>query len=169
MKALGEKEVHMISTYEDLVVEWPYPLIHLDKLTIKHKGNDHARLSFTGMIAEEQAQKYIQRVSHTDEIVVKFGRDKSILFSGRIENAELQASQGVHTVTVEAVSFTANLDIEKRSRSFQDANMTYVELMDNIVEVYPHGDYIDHASNSQTIGHIAIQYLETDWAFIKRM
>ncbi|UZM98279.1 hypothetical protein OL548_26735 [Lysinibacillus sp. MHQ-1] len=34
---------------------------------------------------------------------------------------------------------------------------------------YPYGDYIDHASNSQTIGHIAIQYLETDWAFIKRM
>ena len=70
MTTLEKKEVHMISTYEDLVLEWPYPLIHLDKLTIKHKGNDHARLYFTGMIAEEQAQKYIQRVSHTDEVVV---------------------------------------------------------------------------------------------------
>ncbi|WP_445477719.1 RHS repeat-associated core domain-containing protein [Lysinibacillus irui] len=169
MTTLEKKEVHMISTYEDLVLEWPYPLIHLDKLTIKHKGNDHARLYFTGMIAEEQAQKYIQRVSHTDEVVVKFGREQGILFSGRIENAELQAVQGVHYVLVEAVSFTANMDIEKRSRSFQDANMTYVELMNQIVGAYPHGDYIDHASNSQAIGHISIQYLETDWAFIKRM
>ncbi|CAM5263841.1 Putative deoxyribonuclease RhsA OS=Lysinibacillus sphaericus OX=1421 GN=rhsA_1 PE=4 SV=1 [Lysinibacillus sphaericus] len=77
------------------------------------------------MIAEEQAQKYIQRVSHSDEVVVKFGRQQDILFSGRIENAELQAAQGVHYVYVEAVSFTANMDVEKRSRSFQDANMTY--------------------------------------------
>ena len=37
MTTLEKKEVHMISTYEDLVLEWPYPLIHLDKLTIKHK------------------------------------------------------------------------------------------------------------------------------------
>ncbi|QPQ30160.1 DUF6531 domain-containing protein [Lysinibacillus sp. JNUCC 51] len=169
MKSLEEKEVHMVSTYEDLVLEWPYPLIHLDKLTIKHKGNDHARLYFTGMIAEEQAQKYIQRVNHTDEVVVKFGRDSAILFSGRIENAELQASQGVHYVSVEAVSFTANMDIAKRSRSFQDANMTYVQLINNIVKAYPNGDYIDQASNGQAIGSIAIQYLETDWEFIKRM
>ncbi len=169
MKSLEEKEVHMISTYEDLVLEWPYPLIHLDKLTIKHKGNDHARLYFTGMIAEEQAQKYIQRVNHTDEVVVKFGRDSAILFSGRIENAELQASQGVHYVSVEAVSFTANMDIAKRSRSFQDVNMTYVQLIKNIVSAYPNGDYIDQASNGQAIGSIAIQYLETDWEFIKRM
>ncbi|WP_053486142.1 DUF6531 domain-containing protein [Lysinibacillus sp. FJAT-14745] len=169
MKSLEENEVHMISTYEDLVLEWPYPLIHLDKLTIKHKGNDHARLYFTGMIAEEQAQKYIQRVNHTDEVVVKFGQDSAILFSGRIENAELQASQGVHYVSVEAVSFTANMDIAKRSRSFQDANMTYVQLINNIVKAYPNGDYIDQASNGQAIGSIAIQYLETDWEFIKRM
>ncbi|MEQ6355745.1 hypothetical protein ABNX05_14045, partial [Lysinibacillus sp. M3] len=70
MKSLEEKEVHTVSTYEDLVLEWPYPLIHLNKLTIKHKANDHARLYFTGMIAEEQAQKYIQRVNQTDEVVV---------------------------------------------------------------------------------------------------
>ncbi|MFJ7888352.1 DUF6531 domain-containing protein [Lysinibacillus xylanilyticus] len=169
MKSLEEKEVHMISTYEDLVLEWPYSLIHLDKLTIKHKANDHARLYFTGMIAEEQAQKYIQRVNHTDEVVVKFGRDSAILFSGRIENAELQASQGVHYVSVEAVSFTADMDIAKRSRSFQDANMTYVQLINHIVKAYPNGDYIDQASNGQAIGSIAIQYLETDWEFIKRM
>ncbi len=169
MKSLEENKVHMISTYEDLVLEWPYPLIHLDKLTIKHKGNDHAKLYFTGMIAEEQAQKYIQRVSHTDEVVVRFGRERDILFSGRIENAELQASQGVHYVSVEAVSFTANMDIEKRSRSFQDANMTYVQLINNIVRAYPNGDYIDQASNGQAMNSISIQYLETDWAFIKRM
>ncbi|OXS70189.1 hypothetical protein B1B04_18655 [Lysinibacillus sp. KCTC 33748] len=169
MKSLEEKEVHMVSTYEDLVLEWPYPLIHLDKLTIKHKGNDHARLYFTGMIAEEQAQKYIQRVNHTDEVVVKFGKESAILFSGRIENAELQASQGVHYVSVEAVSFTADMDIAKRSRSFQDANMTYVQLINHIVKAYPNGDYIDQASNGQAIGSIAIQYLETDWEFIKRM
>jgi len=169
MKSLEEKEVHMVSTYEDLVLEWPYPLIHLDKLTIKHKANDHARLYFTGMIAEEQAQKYIQRVNQTDEVVVKFGRDNAVLFSGRIENAELQASQGVHYVSVEAVSFTANMDIAKRSRSFQDVNMTYVQLIKNIVSAYPNGDYIDQASNGQAIGSIAIQYLETDWEFIKRM
>lgn len=165
----GEKEGHIVSTYEDIELVWPYPLIHLDKLTIKHKGNDHARLYFTGMIAEEQAQKYIQQVSHTDEVVVKFGRDKDILFSGRIENAELQASQGVHYVSVEAISFTANMDIEKRSRSFQDANMTYVQLINTIVGAYPQGDYIDRASNGQAIGQISIQYLETDWEFIKRM
>ncbi|CAM5203397.1 hypothetical protein LSPH26S_03192 [Lysinibacillus sphaericus] len=169
MKTLGEKEVNKITTYEDLVLEWPYPLIHINKLTIKHQGNDHARLSFTGMIAEEQAQKYIQRVSHSDEVVVKFGRQQDILFSGRIENAELQAAQGVHYVYVEAVSFTANMDVEKRSRSFQDANMTYVALLDTIVGAYPHGDYIDQVSNGQAIGHISIQYMETDWTFIKRM
>ncbi|MEG0260436.1 MAG: DUF6531 domain-containing protein, partial [Lysinibacillus sp.] len=169
MKSLEEKEVNIVSTYEDIELVWPYTLIHLDKLTIKHRGNDHARLYFTGMIAEEQAQKYIQQVSHTDEVVVKFGRGRDILFSGRIENAELQASQGVHYVSVEAVSFTANMDIMKRSRSFQDANMTYVELINNIVSAYPQGNYIDLASDGQAIGQISIQYMETDWAFIKRM
>ncbi|MCH1624645.1 RHS repeat-associated core domain-containing protein [Fredinandcohnia quinoae] len=169
MNSQGEQGVHMVSTYVDIELVWPYPLVRLDKLTIKHSGNDHARLYFTGIIAEEQAQNYIQQVSHTDEVVVKFGKDKDILFSGRIENAELQASQGVHYVTVDAVSFTANMDIVKRSRSFQDASMTYEQLMDTVVEAYPHGDYIDNASDDQAIGHISIQYMETDWTFIKRM
>ena len=135
MKSPGEQEVHMVSTYADIDLVWPYPLVRLDKLTIKHRGNDHARLYFTGIIEQEQAQNYIQRVSNTDEVVVKFGRDRDILFSGRIENAELQASQGVHYVTVEAVSFTANMDIVKHSQlKHQNSDCSYQE---NIIQ-FPH-------------------------------
>ncbi|MEC1180000.1 RHS repeat-associated core domain-containing protein [Metasolibacillus meyeri] len=161
--------MHKISTYEDIELLWPYPLIHLSKLTVQQKGNDHARLFFTGMIAEEQAQRYIQQVSHTDEVVVKFGQHQSILFSGRVEQAELQVVQGIHYIAVEAISFTADMDIAKRSRSFQDATLTYAQLVSTIIKAYPKSDYIDEASNGQQLGSIAIQYMETDWTFIKRM
>lgn len=78
-------------------------------------------------------------------------------------------AQGIHYVSVEAVSFTANMDIMKRSRSFQDTNMTYAQLLNTIVSAYPQGDYIDLASNGQAIEHISIQYMETDWEYIKRL
>jgi hypothetical protein len=54
------------------------------------------------------------------------------------------------------------------SRSFLYESITYVNLLDEVVEPYG-AQYKDMASGGKKLGSFVLQYRETDWQFLKRM
>lgn len=60
------------------------------------------------------------------------------------------------------------MDQEQHSRSFQDVNMTYKQLVKAILSEYPEAE-VSYSIPDVPIKEIAVQYRETDWQFLKRM
>lgn len=70
---------------------------------------------------------------------------------------------------IEALSYTYVLDIEYKTRSFQDVNMTYDCLLDTVLREYSGSDCVNVAARGETLNGLTMQYQETDWEFLKRM
>jgi hypothetical protein len=66
-----------------------------------------------------------------------------------------------------AVSGTWLLDREKKSRSFQNAAMTFHSLVQEVMRDCPGGMFLCEGGDRPT-GGLLIQHEETDWEFLKR-
>ncbi|WP_411735230.1 hypothetical protein [Paenibacillus sp. M2] len=161
----------MSLTYENLIIE-PYELVHLQELTIRKKMNEHTRLVFKGMVSEEWKDRYVDVTDKNTPIEV-WQKDeegnKSPLFKGIPLSVEVQVVRGVYTLQIEAISHTYLMDVKKRTRTFQNIQMTLPELLKELDQDYPGLDVIDEGTGGAKIGKVAVQYQETDWAFLRRL
>ncbi|MED4351069.1 contractile injection system protein, VgrG/Pvc8 family [Schinkia azotoformans] len=85
---------------------------------------------------------------------------------------ELITPYGVQTIYdlkwIQTVNDHAKLYVTK-SRSFQQKEMLYTQMIDKIIADYPGADSLDNAALSTKLGEFIVQYKETDWQFLKRM
>ncbi|WP_252225219.1 late control protein D [Clostridium sp. ZBS2] len=72
---------------------------------------------------------------------------------------------------IEIYGFTSSfkLDIKKRSRSFQNIDMTYDALINEILKDYSGYTFTQNIGKGQKIDKPLFQYKETDWNFLKRI
>ncbi|MGZ0050508.1 contractile injection system protein, VgrG/Pvc8 family [Brevibacillus gelatini] len=160
-----------VIAYNNLQVS-PYELIHLVELTITKKMNEHARLTLTGIVPEEMKDSYVQMTQAQTPIEISqvdSAGNATPLFAGIVLEIGIKAVRDVFYLSLEAVSPTYNLDVKRKSRSFQNKAMSYGALLQQIGADYPGIDIMDMASNGQTLGKFTMQYQETDWQFLKRM
>ncbi|MCB2357351.1 AHH domain-containing protein, partial [Clostridium estertheticum] len=76
---------------------------------------------------------------------------------------------GNYYLEIQALTSSFELDVKEKSRSFQDVNMTYDELIGIILKDYPGYSYEQCIGEGQKIGRPLFQYKETDWSFLKRI
>lgn len=86
-----------------------------------------------------------------------------------VKDIELEVVQGSYYMILYAVSYSYLLDVEKKNRSFQNKQKTYVSLENEIMEVYSKAMISDVASKKKELGKFIVQYQETDWEFLKRL
>ena len=60
------------------------------------------------------------------------------------------------------------MDADVRNRSFQDTAMTSRQLISKVMEPYPQKQLLFSIPDVE-LGRIAVQYQETDWAFLNRL
>lgn len=160
-----------VVTYNHIEV-MPYNLIRLQDIKIVKKVNDHARLSFAGIIEEDRKDHYIKASDDETQVKVFITDDagnRQPIFRGIALDVEVKIVNGVHYILVEAVSHTYQLDVKRRSRSFQNPKLTYKELIQSIVSQYDKADTMDMVTSGKEIGTFIMQYDETDWQFLKRL
>ncbi|TQR42769.1 phage baseplate assembly protein V [Paenibacillus popilliae] len=161
----------MSLTYENLNIH-PYQLVHLKELTLTKQLNEHARLRFTGIVSEEKSKLYVD-MTDTDTSIELNQMDtdggSKPLFRGIALSIEIQVVQGVHYLEVEAISHTYVMDVKTKTRSFQNVKMTIPQLLEQIGKEYPGLDVMDEATAGAKLQRMALQYEETDWAFLRRM
>ena len=94
------------------------------------------------------------------------GRQES-LFSGLIDGAELKSVGNYTVLELKAVSYLWQMDIRKRSRSFQDIGRAYRAIVEEVAGEY--GFKVNWNLPDRALSGPLIQYQETDWQFLVRI
>lgn len=172
-----------------LRVESPYELMKILDIKIENKPNEHGYLFLKCLIDEKINFDYAIKASANDKICVyEAPEDENIsynensvninivdervckvLFKGIVENINTRNVDGVYYVEIQALTISSQLDIEEKSRSFQNVNMTYDDLINEILSEYLGYGFKQFVGNGQPIGKPLFQYRETDWSFFKRV
>ncbi|MEE4562802.1 contractile injection system protein, VgrG/Pvc8 family [Paenibacillus polymyxa] len=157
-------------TYDQLEVT-PFEFSQLIHVRVEQKLNEHAKLTLTGRIPEKLKESYIKNDYESQPIELKqrVAGDTVTLFSGIVTDIHLEVVKGVYSMTVEALSWTYLLDIQLKNTSFQHADMTYNELIAQVVASYSGSRFMNMISSNHRLGNYVLQYQETDWQFLQRM
>lgn len=151
----------------------PFALQRISDMRMSRPLHDHARLFLTGMVDEEQQGRVLEQARADQPLILTLrgeeGQPARTLFHGELQQVRMSMVRGVYTVELEAVSHTYQLDVRPRTRSFQDSQMTYAELIRQVLELYPDADCIQMVGDEVKLGELLVQYQETDWAFLQRM
>lgn len=155
----------------DILVK-PYIFQRIEKLKLINELNEHAKIYISGIISDEIIDKYVESTSPYESIAVALKDDRGNiidLFRGIVINIGINAIDNVRTLEIEALSETFLMDIQKRSRSFQNENSSYEDVIRMVNSQYSDIQFIDDATYGSKIDKLLVQYKETDWQFIKRI
>ena len=157
-------------TYKDIIV-MPYN-IRVDQIEITQQMNEHATLHLTGVIPDELEDSYVYMTDAETAIeVLQIASDGQAIpiFNGLALDVQVKSVLGTYYLEVKAVSHTYVLDVKKKNQTYQDASMPYSELIDVCIADQKGADFMDFVTNGANLGSFTMQYIETDWEFLKRM
>lgn len=158
-------------TQGDILVE-PYKFQKIIKLKVTRELNEHAKLYISGIIDEENVDKYVENADGDASILISVKDDKDSVtnvFQGVVTSIQVNANNDVRTLEIEALSRTFLMDIKKKSRSFQNENSTYGDIFKAVNAEYNSIQMLDYITKGATIDKLIVQYKESDWEFIKRL
>ncbi len=154
-----------IITYKELKITL-CQVLYIKKIHIEETINNHSTLILQAILTDEMRAEMIHEL---DQVINLYyaGEEATSLFQGHIRKISINTEGDLYSLYLEASSYTYGMDITRRSRSFQDINMTSHEVIKSIMKDYPQSDCLLEIPN-EPIGELVVQYEETDWAFIKR-
>lgn len=161
---------HIIS-FQNLEVS-PYVVEQLLDVRVDHQINEHSTFYFKALLPEEKKDSYVKNSSqgcNVSLLIKSADGERDILFQGMVQDIKVEAIQGSYYIEVYAVSYSYLLDVEKKSRSFQNKKMSYSELAQQVVADYADAKVKDVVTHGADIGQLIVQYKETDWEFLKRL
>lgn len=155
-------------------------LLNLKKFRMVHPLNDHARVFFEGAIGDDLFiqsldQSAVIQVDYISKGIVKPGESETPepkikpWFKGLVTNVRITAANREYNYEIEGVSRTYRMDIELKKRSFQNVNLTYQALVDEITKEYNGVGTISMDFEKQNLKTFMLQFNETDWEFLKRI
>lgn len=155
---------------EGIRIKTKLPLQSLLSMRLKETPDVHSSLEIEAVIGEDEQKKILERSWQGTEILVTLYRKaEECLFFGRLDKLQVIEEQGRMLVQLMAKAETALLDREKKSRSFQNPNMTYKQVIQQILGDYSFVDFRGNRKEQAKIGEPIIQYEETDWSFLQRL
>ena len=164
-------QMEQIISFQNLIVA-PYEVEQLLDVRIDHQINEHSTFYFKALLPDGKKDSYVKnnRQGSNVSLMVKSSGGKSdILFQGMVQDIEVKAIQGSYYIEVYAVSYSYLLDVEKKSRTFQNRQMSYRELAQQVAAGYEDAMVYDVVTQGADIGQLIVQYNETDWEFLKRL
>jgi uncharacterized protein involved in type VI secretion and phage assembly len=149
-------------------VDWTL-FTNLQEFKLEKQINNHGKVYLKGIVPDRQtADECLELLDSAARIEVS-GK-QTVLFAGLVTRVELLAASQYFELTVEAVSCSYELDIQKKYRSFQNINLTYEALIRKVLTDHPGAGFsIDTALKNTLVGRIYLQYDETDFEFLQRI
>jgi len=153
-------------THEKLEITGIPFLTNLLEVEIEQTPNSHGRMKVRGYGDAETTQASIEKQFYGQ--TAELSTAGVPIFSGIITNCESKNDREVDIVEVTVQTGSFILDIEAKSRSFQDITLTYKDVVSQVLSESG-GGAIFSVGEDVAIGQPIIQYQETDWEFIKRL
>ncbi|WP_159081786.1 HNH/ENDO VII family nuclease [Paenibacillus sp. CAA11] len=168
---MADEANHAVAELARFQVEFPYPYKAVRNIQVHREFNEHARCTLTLVMTEKDAEICLEKGSFDDSIrVLHTGEHQEFWFAGGISKVEINVEDGIWHVSVEAISRSYVMDQQVRQRSYQNKNLTYTSLIEQLAERYPGGAAMNEATHPESkIGELLVQYQETDWQFLKRI
>ena len=155
----------------DIITE-PLTFIHIKHLAIHRQVGEHGRARLEGHIADEDEQSFLEQlckdVWEKIEIVGREG-DRKTIFHGIVTGFSISGGKDQKQMMLEVTTGTCLMDRRPHYRTFQNPDMTYVELFRQITGNYQDSGLICNRPLTEAIGGLILQYEETDWEFLRRM
>lgn len=157
---------------EDGIKIRPFEIVSI----LDYKGiqqmNEHGQVRLSARIRSDKRDEYIQEaVKETWVEILGYdenGNEKNI-FCGIL--AEAYVSSGLDGCVMDLLIYTGSrlMDYKKHKRSFQNPGYTYRQIAQCCNESYPNAGMIMTAGKDTSVPGFLMQYLETDWVFLKRL
>ena len=164
----------MAATHEKILIQGPIKFQHISALSFDVRSNQHGHMSVKGYFYPDSAQSdSVQELTGRDFCLFAPKDEESNklhpIFFGTADTSCVGRIGDVYVANINLISATSQLDIEPKSRSFQNADMSYRQVVENVLSYTPNASADFDAIADQPIKKTLIQYEETDWAFIKRL
>ncbi len=135
---------------------------------LKKEINNHSSVEVSGLISDSEFPKHGLKKGELLKISAS-GRDE-FLFIGEISIVNISKFKHQTELSLTAFSYSVRLDKEKKSKLFQNTEMTYREVIDHIFKNYQIVSIFDKSNSlNNKIAKVYFQYNETDWNFFKRI
>ncbi|EOS41625.1 hypothetical protein C809_04196 [Lachnospiraceae bacterium MD335] len=155
---------------QQLQVKCRFNLLHILECSIHSKYGEHTKAEIKAAIKGEEAKAALNNVA--EEKIEILGKDtdtpiEQILFAGSIQCVTIMEEGQYTTITLNAVSNTWKMDIKRRSRSFQNPELTYKKVAEAVAQEYEAA--VIWNIPDKKLEQPLIQYKETDYQFLKRL
>ncbi|MBN1050705.1 late control protein D [Clostridium botulinum] len=155
-------------TYKELKIS-TFELLYIKDLKINAGINEHSTLNLVGILPQEKEDKDINTKCNTPiEVYTLEGEEKKPLYFGIITEIKIKRVAEYFELHVKAESYTYLMDITRRTRSFQNKDLSIYDFIQNITNKYIHGS-CNMNIPYETTNRLWLQYNETDWEFVKRI
>lgn len=166
-----EKQQNTEIAFQNLRIA-PYEVRHLLEVEMVQQMNEHGTLYVKALLPKAKKDSYVERCTGDSSISLTCQLEdgsEAVLFQGLVRDIQVETAGETYCMEVRAVSYSCLLDIEKRTRTFQQKDMPYEMLMEQVSAGYEMAGVADFVSQGAAIGQFLVQYQETDWAFLRRL
>ena len=149
-----------------------FEFLSILSLTIDKEINNHACVVVTGLISDENASTYKEKLRR--DVWVKIsavgecGQCDDIM-NGIVAGYTMDCESHQKTLTLSIMSGTWLMDCGLHFRTFQNSTLTYAQVMEFINQGYTDSNYFSIDSIDMPTGGLILQYQETDWEFLRRI
>ena len=150
----------------------PFDFISFKSITIDKEINCHSCATVVGIISgdvtEEYAELLMGELWVEIEAVGEYG-ERETLMKGIVTEFSIdhEAHQNVLSLTIQSGTYL--MDVSKGFRTFQNASISYDDVLNVIDERYQSTAHSGEGLAFRPIDDFLFQYQETDWEFIKRL
>ncbi|MFR1351660.1 MAG: DUF6531 domain-containing protein [[Clostridium] symbiosum] len=158
--------------YQSIWIELPYPVVTIVDFRSSESLNAHAEIALEAVIEEEKAAECLNQNAENQTIkagVMENGREVPAFFMGYLSELDIYYEKGQAMLMLTAVSYTRKWDVSRLSRSFQNLDFTYGDIINSVLSGYPGAEWMGKADTERRISGLILQYEETDWEFLCRL
>jgi hypothetical protein len=160
-------------TTGNLIISSDLNINEIKGFDMKIDKNSHTAARITGSVPDETGESPVFQKLEGSSVTISAVDERdnkavSNIFCGFIRNVEIWQEGNGYKARIDAISPTELLDLEEKSRSFQNIDMTYKELVRSVLSDTENADVIFQIEDRKIVRPI-YQYRETDWEFLKRI
>lgn len=156
---------------EERIVVNPFVELEVEEYESVQEINEHVSVRLKGQIPYDKKDEYMQICRQSGWIQVRVISEKTehALFCGVVTCGTAKVIGNTCSMELNLQSGTVLMDEKKKIRSFQAEKLTYDGVLAVCNQGYESVAVDFSFGKGQAIDHFVMQYMETDWEFIKRL
>lgn len=131
--------------------------------------NQHAKVKIKGYADEEMSETLMRKAAVDEKVIVTVieQEKKQTFFVGVVYAIEQEIRNHVCYIELELISDTVRLEGFERTRTFQDKNMMYGQLMEKLAQEEKMSLLLN--VQDRELQDMVVQYRENNWKFLLRL